>query len=132
MGTFSMSIAHFPTLVVTVGYIVFWMEMYFLSCGRPQTSPAAPILSLVFGVAIVVHRFRYHRLKSKIDDLVLLYRVLVHRELENSSFIISYNRKRKGSALRCHFIGFFKAWTGRLESCWKVGESRLTRLPPAA
>ncbi len=52
-----LSVSHLPTFILAIGYIVFWLELYFLPSQNGVTSPLATILFLLVLIYIVSKNF---------------------------------------------------------------------------
>ncbi|MBL7196760.1 MAG: hypothetical protein ISS47_01525 [Candidatus Omnitrophica bacterium] len=48
-----LSISHLPTIILIIGYISYWIELYFIKRGKGLTSPLAYILFISFSVFVL-------------------------------------------------------------------------------
>ena len=69
----SLSLSHVPSLLLIIGYPVFWLELFFINPGAGRTTPLALLFFIVFlGYLIVANRREYAR-KSREAFQELVY-----------------------------------------------------------
>lgn len=51
-----MALSHFPTLVLTLGYIIFWIELYWIPTASGYTSPLAFILLAMLFISCLIKK----------------------------------------------------------------------------
>lgn len=48
-----LKLAHLPTLMLSIGYLVYWLELYFIKRGNGQTSPLAWVVFLLIASCFI-------------------------------------------------------------------------------
>lgn len=77
------TLTHVPTILLIVGYLVYWVELYFMQLGRGRTSPLALILFLAFCAYILLNKKNHFK-----DSITGLKKEFLSYDIAERAFFV--------------------------------------------